>query len=294
METIKISLVILIVAVLVVAGGFYLTNQLRFSSEGFGIYLLKNNELVISDDEIVWYDKSSHEIKLTEEGVKKIQALKVESVIYGEPFVLKIGNQEIYNGSFWTPISSVSYHGIVIETFVNTTDSTIKLEKGYPSSDFFEGVDPRNDSRILDHFQKLGKLKQTFKIEIEYNPPIEEGNWLVQFQNVWYIRGSAMHIIDSLNQSIQLRKGDVVVLRLLDYPSDVTEGWYLRYNYVFLNNGSELGDIACEQISLDDPPRFTIPKDGYFVFELGVVNVDAYWFRNSIGVWTFSVTVTPP
>jgi len=159
METIKISLVILIVAVLVVAGGFYLANQLRVSSEGFGIYLLKNNELVISDDEIVWYNKSSHEIKLTEEGVEKIQALKVESAIYGEPFVLKISNQEIYSGSFWTPISSVSYHGIAIVTLVNTTDNRIKLENGYPSGSF-QDADPRNDPRIFDHFQKLGKLRQ--------------------------------------------------------------------------------------------------------------------------------------
>ena len=156
---IKTSLVILIIAVLVVAGGFYLTNQLRASSERFGIYLLKNNELVISDDEIVWYNKSSHEIKLTEEGVKKIQALNVVDVSYGEPFVLKIGDQEIYNGSFWTPISSIPFHGIAIQTLVNTTDNTIKLQNGYPSGSLQNG-DSRNDPRVFDHFQKLGKLKQ--------------------------------------------------------------------------------------------------------------------------------------
>ena len=158
-KIIKTSLVILGIAVFVVAGGFYLTNQLRTSSERFGIYLLKNNELVISDDEIVWYNKSSHEIKLTEEGVKKIQALKVVDVSYGEPFVLKIGDQEIYNGSFWSPISSIPYHGITILTLVNTTDNTIKLVNGYPSGSL-QDADPRNDLRIFDHFQKLGKLKQ--------------------------------------------------------------------------------------------------------------------------------------
>ena len=123
----------------------------------------------------------------------------MESVTYGEPFVVKIGNQEIYDGCFWTPISSVSYGGIVIETLVNMTDNTIKLEKGYPSSDFFEGIDPRNDPRILDHFQKLGKLKQTFKMEIDYRPRIEAGA-LVQFQNEWYTRGSVMHLIDNPSQ----------------------------------------------------------------------------------------------
>lgn len=152
------ALVLLVVAVVLVAGIFYYTSQLRSSTERFGIYLLKNNELVISDEEIVWYDKNSHEIKLTEEGAKKIEALKVVNLTYGEPFIIKLGNQQIYNGSFWTPISSMSYDGIVIETFV-ITDNTITLKKGYPTPNFFEGIDPRNDQRILDHFQKLNKLK---------------------------------------------------------------------------------------------------------------------------------------
>jgi len=128
-KVIKATLAILAIAVVLVTGVFYFASQLSGSNERFGIYLSKNNELVISDDEIVWYDKNSHEIKLTDEGIERIQTLKVKSVTYGEPFVVKIGNQEIYDGSFWTPISSVSYGGIVIETLVNMTDNTIRLEK---------------------------------------------------------------------------------------------------------------------------------------------------------------------
>ena len=56
----KASWAILVVAVLVVAGGFYLAYQLNAPSERFGIYVLNNKELIISDDEIVWYNKSSH------------------------------------------------------------------------------------------------------------------------------------------------------------------------------------------------------------------------------------------
>jgi hypothetical protein len=132
---------------------------------------------------------------------------------------------------------------------------------------------------------------QTFKVEIDYSAGFD----LVQFQNELYRRGSVMHIIDSPSrQSVQLRKGVSVVLRLLDNPSNVTQEWYLCYNFIFLNGGEVLGDVACKQIRLDDPPRFVIPEDGYYVFELGVVNVDSYDPRNSIGVWAFSVTVIPP
>jgi hypothetical protein len=291
-KIIKIALIILVISVVVAAGAIYLAGQLEGSAESFGIYLLENNELVLSDEEIVWYDKISYEIKLTDEGAEKIKALKVP--VTGSPFVIKINGKEIYEGSFWVSFSSLSYSGIVIDTLL-IQNNTISIDQGYPSSAFFEGADPRNDPRIIDHFQKLGKLKQTFKIEINYSLKFEASD-LAQFQNEGYTRGSVMHIIDNpTQQSIQLRKGNSVVLKLLDNPLNATqEGHYLSYNYVFLNGGDGLGDVACAQISLVDPPRFVVPEDGYYIFELGVVNVDCYFPGNSIGVWTFSVTVVPP
>jgi hypothetical protein len=128
-------------------------------------------------------------------------------------------------------------------------------------------------------------------MEIDYNPSTE-ADALVEFENDGlYMRGSVMHIIGSPSQqSIQLRQGDSVVLKLTEYPSTVTQG-FLSYNSIFLQGSAELGDVACEKISLDDPLRFTVPEDGYYVFELGVINVDCYWFRDSIGAWTVDVTV---
>jgi hypothetical protein len=140
---------------------------------------------------------------------------------------------------------------------------------------------------------------QTLKIEIDYSSRYEE-NWLVEFQDEFYARGSVLHVVDDPNQqTIQLRKGDSVVLKLLDYPSNVTQEWYLNlsalnYNFLFLNGGSVQGDIACAQINSNDTLRFVVPEDGYYVFELGVVNVNCYFPGKSLGVWTFSVTVIPP
>jgi len=142
----------LIVAAIVFALNIY---PFAFASErGFGIYLSESNQLVISDKDIVFYNKSSYEIKLTEEGVQKVEALKIP--VYGLPFVLKIDGKEVYGGSFWTPISSVPSSGIVIEVF-EIKDSIIRLEKGYPTSEFFRGPDQRNNSQIFDYFQKIGK-----------------------------------------------------------------------------------------------------------------------------------------
>ena len=94
---------------------------------------------------------------MTDEGARKIKSLKVG--VYGEPFAVKLDDTEIYNGSFWSPISSVSYAGIIIETYFYSNDNIIKLEKGYPP-DSFQIADPRGDPRIFDHFQRIGKLKQ--------------------------------------------------------------------------------------------------------------------------------------
>jgi hypothetical protein len=289
-KIVKAALVVLVVVVVVAAGTVYLMSRLEGSAEGFGIYLLNNNELVLSDEEIVWYDAVSYEIKLTDEGANKLEALDVP--VDGCPFVIKVDGKEIYGGSFWVSFSSLSYSGTVIDTS-KIQNNTISIDLGYPSSGFFEGVDHRNDSRIIDHFQKLGKLKQTFKMEIDYNPSTE-ANPLVEFENDGlYMRGSVMHIIGNPDQqTIHLRKADSVVLKLTEYPSTVRQG-FLSYNSIFLQRSDELGDVACKKISLDDPLRFTVPEDGYYVFELGVINVDCYWFRESIGAWTFDVTVIP-
>jgi hypothetical protein len=153
LKHVAISLVVTIVG-FAVSGWFLLSHQLQGS---FGIYLLENDKLVISDEDIVWYSRTSHEIRLTELGVKKIEGLQVS--VYGDPFVVKIGGEKIYNGLFVTPISSIPQPPsvVVIETLVQ--NSTIKIQMGYPSSKF-GAEDPRNNPKIFDYFQSIKKLVQ--------------------------------------------------------------------------------------------------------------------------------------
>lgn len=150
----KIGLVIASVAIAATAVWLIQVAWMQASQGRFGIYLSDNNKLVISDKDIVWYNKTSHELKLTEEGANKITALRVP--VYGKFFVVKLYDRNIYNGSFWSPISSIPYSGIAIETTVK--DNIVKIEKGYPTSKFFQGVDPRDNSEIFSYFEKIGKL----------------------------------------------------------------------------------------------------------------------------------------
>ena len=157
MKNNKIFLVISIILISILAIlGFFILDKSHVSREEFGIYLLESDELVISDKDILLYNKSSHEIKLTGEGCEKIKALKVP--VSGKSFVVKLNSVKIYNGSFWTSISSLSYSGIVINTLIQ--NNSIKIELGYPTSQFYIGIDLRNQPEIFDHFQKNGKLTQ--------------------------------------------------------------------------------------------------------------------------------------
>lgn len=141
--------------IITIGGWWILHNVSLISTGGFGIYLLDTDEVVVSDEDIVSYKKSSHEIKLTEEGAKKIEKLSLKVPMNGTKFVIKINDRDIYRGWFWSPISSMPCSGVVIETFVR--NNTIKIETGYPSS-HFQGEDPRNDPEVLKYFQAFGKL----------------------------------------------------------------------------------------------------------------------------------------
>lgn len=125
--------------------------QLKTSKDGFTITLQESVEPVISDRDIITYNQTSHEITLTEQGHEKIKAMQIS--IAGKPFVVKLNGNELYNGSFWTPISSKPYTGIVILFF--TKNNINRIQTGYPTPEYYEGTDPRNNPEILNHFNDV-------------------------------------------------------------------------------------------------------------------------------------------
>jgi len=151
-----ILLIIFVIGIFSASVWLILSYQLK-NSEGFEIYLVNTGELVISNEDIISYNKSSHEIKLNGEGIIKVKNLD----LYKKSFVIKINGKEIYNGSFWSSISSMSFSGVVIIdviTIQHDSSDIIRIETGYPGSDFFKGSDPRNNQEILVYFREAGKL----------------------------------------------------------------------------------------------------------------------------------------
>lgn len=146
--------------------------------EGFGIYLLAEefpsidlaqtdiNQLiledspVISEEDIISYDKSDHIIELTPHAYIRIRHIfPMPVIVEGISFVACVGKERIYTGTFISPVSSISHDGVVIIEPMDEIKTTIQITLGYPSEEAFTGIDPRADSRIMDALEKSNKLK---------------------------------------------------------------------------------------------------------------------------------------
>jgi len=127
------------------------------TAERFGIHLLSSGDLVISDGDIVSYNRTSYEMVLEETGVARIRELG-RIPVNGTGFVVMVDGHAVYTGAFWTPISSIGYDGVVLMIEI-PVQNALKFELGYPGR--FSGIsDPRDDARIADVFRSLGKLVQ--------------------------------------------------------------------------------------------------------------------------------------
>lgn len=112
--------------------------------------LLLASEPLIGLDDITAYHQSNHLIELTPTAYSRVQQLFPMPVrVNGIPFVVCVGAERIYTGAFWTPVSSLSYDGVVIMQPLDPQATTIQLALGYPAPEVFTGPDPRADPRIV-------------------------------------------------------------------------------------------------------------------------------------------------
>jgi len=138
---------------------FYVNHQMQPSKNGFGIYLSENSVQVISDADVLYYNRTSHEMTLTNECAERMKNMK--EPLHGG-FVVKLDGEELYRGTFVPPIVSRSYPStevVIVYPSFSESYSTMKIQMGYPW-DQPTGQDPRNNTKILQHFEKSGRLIQ--------------------------------------------------------------------------------------------------------------------------------------
>ena len=148
------------------------------TEEQFAIYLLeegfRSSELPGADlsalplqgkpflttGDILAYVWQRHEMELSAEAFARVSSLFERPVrTDGLPFVVTVGEERIYAGAFWMPLSSLSFDGVVIMDPLGADEPRIAISLGYPGPDFFQGEDPRTDERILAALQSAGKLE---------------------------------------------------------------------------------------------------------------------------------------
>ena len=145
---------------------------------GFGIYLIDTGEMVLSDEHIKAYhrnvhltvaEEDTHAIELNEAGIKRWNSYltyegmpKLKETLYQRDFAVKIYDEDIYKGKFYSMFSSISFDGVVILDAVirlNDEQNMIYISHGYPTSSFSTGQDPRNSPVILKYLDSHGLLK---------------------------------------------------------------------------------------------------------------------------------------
>lgn len=115
-------------------------------------------EPLLTLDDIVAYDAATHVFTLTTTATERLAGLPIP--VAGPAFVLMVDGDPIYAGAFWTPLSSLSYDGVVIMLMPDGQPAfgSYRIELGYPGPGFFQGDDPRGDPRVLDALRQGGKL----------------------------------------------------------------------------------------------------------------------------------------
>jgi hypothetical protein len=147
-------------------------------ARGFSIYLLADEipatelstvdlkdlelqeEPILSSDDIITYSWARHEMELTAEAYERVQQLfTLPAKLRGIPFVVCVGTDRVSAGAFWTPVSSISFDGVVICQPFDPDQHVIRIGLGYPCPEAFTGKDPRSDQRIRQSLEAAGKLK---------------------------------------------------------------------------------------------------------------------------------------
>jgi hypothetical protein len=113
---------------------------------------------LLSTADILAYDQGTHTLELTREAFNRLQA-DLHVPMDGLPFVVCAGGERIYPGAFWSPVSSLSYDGVVILLPLDTASTTLQISLGYPAAPFFSGSDPRADPRVLEALEDAGLLR---------------------------------------------------------------------------------------------------------------------------------------
>jgi hypothetical protein len=249
------------------------------NSEGFAIYLTRDDvppshmealshvelaeEPIISIDDIITYDASTHEAKLTADACQRISELEVP--VSGKSFLVCLDRSPVYWGAFWVMYSSISFEGITIWKPLVEDSGAVKIELGYPAPGFFNGKDPRNNLDIMKSLKKAGKLiNETPVTLVDVLPHSMKGYELYSWQEgeVWHftlVTGTNRNkTLEEITSTINMVKGWVNVHTIGSEALKSVLNKLPEGEFVFWSSGMGVTDTYQDQINLAFPDESII------------------------------------
>jgi len=127
------------------------------SPGNFGIYDAKTGEILFDEEDVVYYNWTSHTITLSETGIQKLPRTRTLDMDgwHQREFMVRLGDEELYRGRFWNPISSASPDGVTIDLLRAQQEEVLVLQ--YSDG---RGKDPRAVNSLRRHFQSNRKIEE--------------------------------------------------------------------------------------------------------------------------------------
>ncbi len=118
------------------------------------------DEPIITTEDIASYNWENHYFHMTQEAYGNLMAIFSRGMpMSGVPFVVMSEGERLYAGSFWSPLSSLSFDGVVILQPMDPSNAPLSVILGYPTSDFFIGQDPRGNPQLEQALEDAGLLE---------------------------------------------------------------------------------------------------------------------------------------
>jgi hypothetical protein len=111
---------------------------------------------LLEQNDIISYNWSNHILRLTDDARKKFK----ENYLFKRKFIVCVDGIEVYQGTFWSSLSSEGCRGPIIQDFY--IDRKLNEDKIYISYNYpvpgSDKKDPRSDKRIYDALKKANKI----------------------------------------------------------------------------------------------------------------------------------------
>jgi hypothetical protein len=157
---------LLLILIVTLAGTFwFLKDNLGSTEKGFSLVSLNSNNVLLSDEDALYFNATNQEITLTDAGTQQLEQLGDSLYIFNSTVSLRINGREIYQGIFRTaamsaipesPKISILYPSIDYDS-LNENENAVRLF--YPSFQPPSELSEMN-AKLTAYFQDEGRLIQ--------------------------------------------------------------------------------------------------------------------------------------